>query len=105
MAFDAKPSSFLASWSEDGTDITVPIASFSELTAAEADATTGDWRKIVFAFLEHLYTYYAALPSGDQPGKLTVTRGTTVTSEDVMTRTYTIRITSDILTKEVSDEA
>ena len=105
MAFDPKPSSFLTDWSEDGTDITVPIASFSELTAAEADATTGDWRKIVFAFLEHLYSYYTSLPSGDQPTKLAITRTTTVTSEDVMTRTYTIRITSDILSKEVSDES
>jgi hypothetical protein len=105
MAFDAKPSSCIASWSEDGTDVTFPIASISELTAGEADATTGDWRKILFALLEHFYTYYTTLPSGDQPGRVTITRSTTVDSNDVMTRTYTFRITSDILTKEVADEA
>ena len=105
MAFDAKPSSFIASWSEDGTDVTFPIASLSELTAAEADAATGDWRKVLFAVLEHAYTYYTALPSGDQPTKVVITRSTTVDASDVMTRTYTFRITSDILTKEVTDEA
>jgi hypothetical protein len=44
MAFDPAPSSLFPSWSEDGTTISVPIASIANLTAAEADGTTGDWR-------------------------------------------------------------
>jgi hypothetical protein len=48
-------------YSSDGTNITIPIASLIGLTAAEADAITGDWREILQAILlkavEHHRTY------------------------------------------------
>ena len=74
MAFDPAPSSLFASWSEDGTDITVPIASITDLTAAEADGTTGDWRDVIGRILDHLWAYREGLATADQPGKLTITR-------------------------------
>lgn len=38
-------------YSSDGTNITIPIDNLIGLTAAEADATTGDWREILQAWL------------------------------------------------------
>jgi hypothetical protein len=44
MAFDKTPTTWLPSWSEDATNITLPLASLPELTAAEADAATARFR-------------------------------------------------------------
>jgi len=74
MAFDPAPSSLFASWSEDGTDITVPIASIDDLTAADADGTTGDWREVVFRIVDHTYAYIQGLASADKPAKITISR-------------------------------
>lgn len=74
MAFDPAPSSLFASWSEDGTTISVPIASIDDLTAAEADGTTGDWRDVMGRILDHVFNYREGLATGDKPTKLTVTR-------------------------------
>lgn len=41
MAFNPLPTNLIPSWSENGTNVTFPIASVPELTAAEADAVTG----------------------------------------------------------------
>ena len=105
MAFDKTPTSWIANWSEDGTDISVPIASFSELTAAEADGTTGDIRDIVFAIIQHLYTTYNALATADRPDKLTIKKTATYNSVyNKLTNRYTFTIVTDIGTQEVRAE-
>ena len=51
MAQDLKPSTWIPGWSENGTAIAIAdlVAAFPELTVAEADADTGDIRKVMFA--------------------------------------------------------
>jgi hypothetical protein len=89
MAFSDTPTDWLPSWSENGTDITLPIASLPELTAAEADATTGDIRKIWYAFNEAIYTEYNSLAAGDRPGKMLMTKSqSTNTVTGVITTQY-----------------
>jgi hypothetical protein len=85
MAFDDTPTGWLgAGYSEDGTDITLPIASLPELTAEEADAANGDIRKILYAFAHAMHVKYNALPAADRPSKMTISKtqgvlqGTTV---------------------------
>ena len=91
MAFSAVPTTWIPNWSEDGTNISVPIASFPELTAAEADATTGDIRKIYFAIVEQLRIKWLATPAADRPGKMTFNSSVTVNNETgIVTRTYTV---------------
>jgi len=80
MPFDPKPSTWLANWSEDGTNITVPIATFLEMTAAEADATTGDIRKVLFAVCEALHAKWLATPAADRPVRMTISKNSTVNS-------------------------
>lgn len=106
MAFDKTPTAWLASWSEDGTNITVPLATFPELTAAEADAATGDIRKIVFAIIEKLWSAYNAAATADRPTKWTMAKVATVnTTYNTITSRYTITCVTDIGTQEVREES
>jgi len=58
---ELSPGYVIEGYSSDGTNIIIPIASLVGLTAAEADAITGDWREILQAILlkavEHHRTY------------------------------------------------
>jgi hypothetical protein len=54
-------------YTSDGTNITIPIADLEGLTAEEADAATGDWRKILQAFLLSAVTYHRSFVWSDQP--------------------------------------
>lgn len=91
MPFDKTPTEWIPSWSEDGTDINVPIASFPELTDVEADGASGDIRKIVYAACSQLWQTWADLPSGDRPTKMTVNRQSFVNeTTGVITRTFTV---------------
>jgi len=105
MAFDDTPTTWIPSWSEDGTDITVPIASFPELTAAEADAATGDIRKILFAVLTRIYAVWAALSLDDRPGKMRITRSDDMDdASGQMTRTFAVRFHLSGTSQDVADE-
>ena len=103
MAFNPAPTALFASWSEDATNITVPIASIPELTAAEADASDGDSRKIAYALMEQLYAWYNALDTADKPAKMIVRRSMSVESPSVSRVVYTV--TFDLATaSEVAAE-
>jgi hypothetical protein len=104
MAFDKTPTAWLEGWSEDGTDITVPLATFPELTAAEADAVDGDIRKIVFAIAEKLYQAWALMPVADRPDKLRITRTRTATGTASMVVQYAFRFELNVTGQEVEDE-
>ena len=105
MAFTATPTGWFPSWSEDATDITVPIATFSGLTAGTADGATGDIRKILYSILETAWNKYASLASANRPGKLTMNK--TSISNDVtgtITHTYVITVVTAKADQTVSAE-
>ena len=105
MAFDKTPTTWITDWSEDGTDISVPLSSFDELTAAEADAADGDIRKIVWALMEHLYNAYNDADSADRPTKWTMAKSASVnTTTGVITNRFTTTIYTEIATQEVAAE-
>ena len=106
MAQDLKPSTWIPSWSENGTAISVPIASFPEMTAAEADADTGDIRKVMFAVCEQIYSEFNDLPVADRPTKMTVYRSTSTDDQTgVTTKTYQFRFEVAVLSQDVADES
>lgn len=74
MAFNPAPNTWIASWSEDGTNISVPIASFPQLTAVEADGATGDIRKVVYAILHKLHAEWDGKAEADRPKQMGVKR-------------------------------
>lgn len=66
-----QPSSLFSGWSEDGTDISLPIATLASygLTAANADATTGDARQVALSLSSRVFTWYNELLT--KPGAMT----------------------------------
>jgi len=89
MAINLAPSAWIASWSEDATNITIPLASLPETDATEADGSTGNISKVMLALNEELYQAYIALASADRPTKMVITRNTSVNdTTGVITRTY-----------------
>lgn len=106
MAFDPKPTSLIPNWSEDGTNIAVPIASFPELTAAEADALTGDIRKVCFALTKKLSDAYEALAAADKPANMVIGRNAYANAAgSEMTHVITFTFVNTIASQDVKDEA
>lgn len=105
MAFDPAPNAWIPSWSEDGTTISIPIASLPELTADEADGTTGDIRKVLFALADKIFDHWNSLPTADRPAKMTVRR-TTITNDAAGTqdRSYTFTFTTAASSEDVVAE-
>jgi hypothetical protein len=105
MAFSPTPTDWLANWSEDGTNITVPLATFPQLTAAEADAATGDIRDIVYAIIDKLYTAWIAKAAADRPTKWTCSKSASQnTTTGEITNTYTFVLRTTISAQDVTDE-
>lgn len=106
MAFNPAPAQWIANWSEDATNITVPIASFAELTAAEADAATGDIRKVVFAIMDCLADKWYSLAAADRPAKMTISRNTSTNeTTGVARKTYTVVLETSVSAQEVVAES
>lgn len=95
MAKDLTPDNWLASMSEDGTTINIPIASIAGLTAAEADVATGDIRKFLSKMLDTLIARYATIGAvpADLPTTLTMRKVSTASYVE-----YTVRIAGSITT-------
>lgn len=75
-----------------------------ELTDAEIDASTGDFRKIVFGLVEMMYQRHLNTPTADRSTKCTVTR-TSSTNETtgVVTRYYQFAIQLDPVVEVTSE--
>jgi hypothetical protein len=96
MAFSQVPTNWITSYASDDTTLTIPRASLPELSAAEANTTTGDIRDIVFAFVERIYQVYITSAAADRPAKMTLIRSTqTNETTGKVTRQYTINFTMD----------
>lgn len=106
MAFDAKPNTWIPNWSEDGTNISVPIATFPKMTAAEADATAGDIRKVLFAIVDQLYDAWNNTAAADRPAKMVMTKTKAVdVATNLVTSIYQFRFTTEISEEEVVAES
>lgn len=104
MAFDPAPSSWIGSWSEDGTTVSFPIASLDQLTAAEADGATGDWRDCLMRIIDHTYEYVNGMATADKPGKLVIRRTINGNPDGTLTYRYQLDITNLIDSNSVAPE-
>lgn len=106
MAINTVPNVWIPSWAEDGTNITVPIASFPLLTATEADGATGDIRKIALALVDKLYESYTGTAISDRPGKMTITRTPSFSATtDQTTITYSFSFVTESTAYDVVAES
>lgn len=95
MAINRAPATWWPSWSEDGTTISVPIASFPEMTAAEADGTTGDICNVLYAMLHKTYAKYVSLATADKPTTMGVYKNV---AENATTGKQTVTFTVQFVT-------
>lgn len=103
MPFNPAPSALLPGYTSDGTNITIPLASLPGLTAAEADATTGDSREVIRAFMEQVYSHITALPAADKPARVTVTKpNPTPQANSVLRQGYTINFDTTYTTTNLN---
>lgn len=101
----APPAQWVADWSENGTNVTFPIASIPELTAAEADGTTGDMRRVLFAMLEAFYQKWLLIAVADRPTMMTIYRSTSTNdTTGEITKTYQFQFKVKHTGTEVVDE-
>jgi len=107
MAVNLAPSEWLPNATEDGTDWTIPLSDIAELTAAEADATAGDWRKIWFALWESMFAHWNGLDTADRPGKIVSysKTATYLSTTDEYEITYNVRVRVTATGLEVSNES
>jgi len=105
MAISRVPTAWIANYSSNDTNMTLPIASFSGLTAAEANTTTGDICNIVKEILEVIYAAQQDLDSADRPTKMSVARLTTTDDgTGIVTRQFTVTFTCSSPTLNVATE-
>jgi len=76
-----------------------------ELDPAEADPTSGDMRKIVFALEAAIYAAYQAIAAADRPAKWVSQRSSAINdADDVISRNFVNQFTTETTGEEVADE-
>lgn len=53
-------------------------------------STSGDIRQLVYSFVEAVYDEYASLATADRPSQMTVSRTSSVPSDNIIRNTYTV---------------
>lgn len=97
MAFNIAPTTIFPGYTSDGTEITIPIAALDGLTAAEANATTGDVREVLRSILLTANNAIIALPSADKPSKMSITASNPqALSAEQQRHTYTAQFTVNV---------
>ena len=105
MARNLAPSHWLTGYSADSDGITIPLSALPGLSAAEADETTGDIRKVARAICAALHAAYLGEAEADRPEQMQLSRYTNVDeSTNTTTRTYQARFNVAVAEEEVVDE-
>jgi len=72
--YDKDIREWISGYSSDGTDLTIPIASFPELSTAEAHTSTGDFANFLYAFMEQIFSVWATIPNAARPQKMFISK-------------------------------
>ncbi len=105
MAMNLAPSHWLDGYTADSSGITIPLTALPGLSAAEANATTGDIRKVARALFAALHAAYLGEAEADRPQQMELSRYTNIDeSTDTTARSYTARFVVEVGEEEVVDE-
>ena len=112
MAMNLSPSHWLdgfellaANGTATAQSIAIPLESLPGLSAAEANASTGDIRKVARALLAALFAAYLGEAEADRPAQMNISRSTFVDeTTDETTREYRARFNVAVSEEEVVDE-
>jgi hypothetical protein len=116
MAFNSTPSGWLgAGYTLSGSGTTAAInfgingntnATLPEITTAEANATTGDIRKIYYGIIDQLAKAYSDKATADQPNRLVVNKSASVNSATgLITTSYTFQFVLAATGLDVANES
>ena len=90
------PQDWIASYAYATGDMTIPIASLSGLTAAEAAAATGDIAEITRTFLEALYQYSRTGTVAERPVNFVLSKSVSTDADSgELTITYIVRVQAE----------
>lgn len=96
--FNTSPTNSIPGYTSDGTNMVIPIAALSYLSAGQCNASTGDIRQIVFAIQETIYQKWIAIPGTNRSERVSVSRASTVyTNRIAYTYTYRADVTAQSL--------
>ena len=105
------PSEIFDGYTSDGTTITIPLAALPGLTAAEANATTGNVMEVSRQIVDRLHSGITALVPTARPTKAAVTKqnpsiatGATV-SPGTLRQAYTLTFDLTPTALELASEA
>ena len=107
MAQNLAPSHWLSGYAltDTNTKISIPLSSLPGLDSSEADASTGDIRKVARALMAALYAAWLAEEAADRPQRMRLSRNSTVDDETGnTTRDYTASFLVATTGEEVVDE-
>ena len=110
MAVDASPSNWLGAGYSLGTNQAIFNTSnhgtpcLSEVTNAQANASTGDVRQLIMGILDKLYAKYLTTVAGtDRPTKMTMFRSASENENGQIVRTFQISFITDESTPQQVD--
>ena len=72
---DPRPTDFFSNYASDGVNITIPIADIAGLTAAEADAATGNAAELLHKLLQSVGATIESAAEADRPPTMVYTAG------------------------------
>ena len=86
--------------------VLIPRATLTQLSAADAHATTGDFRKIFFALFDFMYRAWKAPAEADRSTKMIVSAMPSIAAKDIDAngRDYMGHFDIDLNTVDVTDE-
>jgi len=106
MAINLTPSVLFGSnYGFSDPDITISNSDNTSISNAEADASTGDFRRVLYGLLTDIYSRYNQLAAQDKSGKMTFLKNSTfndATNTGVVT--FTVRFNVGAFEAEVADE-
>lgn len=107
MAFNPSPTGYfngiqnLASGNSVSTSgVFLPYSSLESYNTT----TSGDVRQLIYSFVEAVADEYLSLVSADRPSQLTLSRSSTVPSDNILRKTYSITVNLDFGNLVVTDE-
>lgn len=105
MAWVKTITGWIPSWSSNGATISIPITSFPQMTAAEADITTGDIRKVLYAIVEACWLKWNGLAAIDRSVNMVLSKNSYVNpTNGITTHTYTFTFQNVTTAQDVADE-
>jgi len=88
-----------------GTHSIMRYPTLEEVTDVEANATDGDFRKVMYGICEKVANAWYRKDSDDRPAKMTVSRSTsTDETTGFQTKQYVFRFTTEVVSAEVVSE-